>query len=183
MLGSFVPPTFAGRGNVYAAYAVVTAPVIWSTAAGTGGPLLYNGSTQASGNTTGVTAYILSASFGLSTASTASGALGLTGGATTAPTATTAITAVQNLSLVSGATPPQCTAYLKGTVSAAGLFFLPFGHVHTGAVTLDTDDDNFIHLGGLCSVSPGYFASVAASATLTAAVISIGITWIEIPND
>lgn len=183
MLSSFILPTFAGRGNVYVANAVVTAPVIYSTAAGTGGPLLYNGSSSASGNTKGVTAYVIAASFGLSVASTVAGALGLTGGPTTAPTSTTAITSVQNLELVSGATPPQCSVYNVGTVSAAGTFFLPFGHVHTGAITVDTDDDNFIHLGGLCRVSPGYFAAVSASATLTTAVLSIGLVWVEIQND
>ncbi|HEY4761336.1 MAG TPA: hypothetical protein VIH42_12205, partial [Thermoguttaceae bacterium] len=35
----------SARGNLYMANAIVTAPVIWTTEAGTGGPLLWNGST------------------------------------------------------------------------------------------------------------------------------------------
>ena len=67
--------------------------------------------------------------------------------------------------------------------SAAGTFFLPTGHIHTGAITLDTDDDNFVHLGGAITVPPGYFFSVAADAVLTTCVIDVGITWLEMPND
>jgi hypothetical protein len=35
----------------------------------------------------------------------------------------------------------------------------------------------------MVQVSPGNFASVAASATLTSAVMQIGLVWAEIPND
>ncbi len=129
----------------------------------------------------GVTAYLLSISYGLSVASAVAGAIGITGGPTTAPTTTTAITSKANLWL--GGPTPLCTAYNIGTVSAAGTFFLPTGHVHTGAITVDTDDDNFIHLGGVITVPPGYFVSVAADAVLTTSVIDVGITWIELPND
>lgn len=152
---------------------------LWSTAAGTGGPLLYNGTTA--GSHASVTAYILSISYGLSVASTVSGALGLTGGPTTAPTTTTAITSTANLWL--GGQASKCTAYAIGTPSAAGTFFLPTGHIHTGAITVDTDDDNFVHLGGAIVVPPGYFLSVAADAVLTTSVIDVGLTWLEMPND
>lgn len=177
MLGSFVPPTFSGRGNVFVAQAIVTAPVIWSTAAGTGGPLLYNPTTS------GVTAYLLAMSWGLTTASGVSGAIGITGGVSTAPTTTTAIDSSSGTYLSGGTPSPQCSVYRLGTVSAHGTFFFPTGHVHTGAVTVDTDDDNLVHLGGLFSAAPGYFLSPCASATLTSAVIQIGLMWIEIPNN
>src|SRR4051812_41085952 len=51
------------RGNVYTAHAIVTAPVIYTTAAGTGGPLLWNGSTT-------MVAAILAVGWGISTVTT-----------------------------------------------------------------------------------------------------------------
>lgn len=171
----------SGRANVFAAEALVTAPVIWSTAAGTGGPLLYNGSNSGGGK--GVTAYLLSLSVNVTTSSTVAGALGITGGPTTAPTATTAIDAVMNLRFASGAASPQCTPYRIGTVSAHGVGFLPIFDVDTGAQTVDTLVKGFEHLGGIIEVGVGNFASVAASATLTSAVCSIGLVWAEVPND
>src|SRR3954468_12104711 len=63
----------AARGNIFMAQAIVTAPVIYSTAAGTGGPLLWNG-------TSTVKASILAVGWGVSTVSTVGAAIGLTGG-------------------------------------------------------------------------------------------------------
>ena len=40
--------TLALNQRVFSAYAIVTSGVIWSTAAGTGGPLLWNGTTNTS---------------------------------------------------------------------------------------------------------------------------------------
>lgn len=182
MLRGFqVEPQSGGRGNVFAAYANVTALGLWSTAAGTGGPLLYNGS--GTGGAKGVTAYILSVSYGLAVAATVAGAVGLTGGATTAPTSTTAIDSVASLRLVVGAPTPQCSVYRIGTPSAAGTFFLPMGQVGTAPLTAEIADDNFIHLGGAIEVSPGFFIAPAASAVLTTAVMQVGLVWMEVPND
>lgn len=179
--GYQVQPQQGGRGNVFAAFANVTALGLWSTAAGIGGPLLYNGSAASGGK--GVTAYILSLSYGLAVASTVAAAVGLTGGATTAPASTTAIDSVVSLRLNAGAPTPQCTAYRIGTTSAAGTFFLPVGQVGTAALTAEIADDNFIHLGGTIEVSPGFFVAPAASAVLTTAVMQIGLVWMEVPND
>ncbi len=167
----------AGRGNIYAAYAAVTAPVIYSTAAGTGGPLLWNGSSGGAK----VNAFLLAVTYGMSVASTVAGAIGITGntGQSSAPTPTTAITTVANLNI--GGQSPACTAYNVGTVANAGNFFLPVGLVHTGALTVDTTDDNWVDLGGAIVVPPGAWASVAASATLTSAVMQIGLVWAEVP--
>ena len=182
MLKGYGDIPYNGRGVVWSALATVTAPVIWSTAAGTGGPLLYNGSATSGGR--GVTAFVLAISAGITTTSGVAGTLGITGGPTTAPTSTTAIDAVQCLRFVTGApTSPQCTPYRKGTVSAAGLGFFPVYDVDTGAQTVDTLVNGIQHLGGMVEVGPGNFASVAGSATLTTAVMSIGMVWIEIPND
>src|SRR5580765_3622643 len=90
--------------RLFAAYAIVTAPVIFSTAAGTGGPLLWNGSVN-------VNARILRVGFAVSTASAAAGALGFTGatGQTAAPSSTTAIDSVTNLYV--GGKNPSCSVY------------------------------------------------------------------------
>jgi hypothetical protein len=179
LAGISPPPLLGGKGACFSAQAVITSLGLWSTAAGTGGPLLYNGTTPGSHGS--VTAYIMSVSYGLTVASTIAGAIGITGGATTAPTTTTAITSTANLWL--GGAASKCSVYSIGTVSTAGTFFLPTGQTGTGAITVDTADDNFIHLGGCIVVPPGYFCAVAADAILTAGVFDIGMTWIEMPND
>jgi len=170
----------AGRGNIFCAYAIVTAPVVFSTAAGTGGPLLWNGSSAAVGAGK-VNAFILAVSYGISVASTVAGAFGITGntGQPSAPTSTTAIDQVGNLNI--GGQSPQCTAYRVGTVANAGNFFMPVGMVHTGALTVDTTDDNWVDLGGAVIVPPGAWCSPAGSATLSTAVCQIGLIWAEVP--
>jgi len=165
----------ARRGRLFWARAVVTAPVIFSTAAGTGGPLLYNGTNTASG----VNAALLGVGIAITTASAVSGALGIGVGATTAPTSTTAIDSTTN-ALVGGSAS-QCSAYRVGTPSAAASQFIPFAQVHTGAVTVDTAAFQWIDLGGSIVVPPGYFASICASATLTSAVLQVSLLWEEIP--
>lgn len=172
----------SGRANVYSALAIVTGPVIWSTAAGTGGPLLYNGS-NANG-LKGVTAFILSVSCNITTTSGVAGTLGITGGPTTAPTTTTAIDSLMNLRFSTGApATPGCSLYRKGTVSAAGLGFMPVFDIDTGAQTVDTVVKGLEHLGGIIEVGVGNFASLAGSATLTSAVMNLGLVWAEVPND
>jgi hypothetical protein len=179
LAGISPPPLLGGKGACFSAQAIVTAMGLYSTAAGTGGPLLYNGTTAGSHGS--VTAYVMSVSFGLSVASSVACGIGLTGGPTTAPTSTTAITTTANLWL--GGQASKCTAYSIGTTSAAGTFFLPIGQVGTAALTAEISDDNFIHLGGCIVVPPGYFVSVAADAVMTTGVIDVGLTWIEMPND
>src|SRR6185369_5697280 len=82
----------ASRGNVFMAQAIVTAPVIYTTAAGTGGPLLWNGSTT-------VKAALLAVGWGVTTVTTVAAAFGITGGGgqPSAPTSTTAIDGRANL--------------------------------------------------------------------------------------
>jgi len=161
------------RKHVYMANAIVTAPVIFSTAAGTGGPLLYNPPTS------GVNAAILAVSCGVSVVSTVAASLGLTGGATNAPTSTTAIDSLTNTFL--GGPTGQCSVYRVGTPSAAGTFFHPFGDVHTGALTVDNLGTAWIDIGGVFVVPPGYFASIAASATASTLVANLSMLYEEIP--
>jgi len=164
----------ASRGNVFTAHAIVTAPVIYTTAAGTGGPLLWNGSTTHK-------AVILAVGFGVSVVTTVAASLGLTGntGQTAAPTSTTAVDSVKNCYL--GGAAPACTAYRVGTPSSAGNFFHPFGHLHTGALTVDTTGMHWVDLGGIFVVPSYGWVSIAASATATTTVANFGLIWEEIP--
>ena len=109
------------NGRVFMAQAIVTAPVIWTTEAGTGGPLLWNGTSGA----TAVMARLLAVGVGITVVSTVAAALGITGGPgqTAAPTSTTAIDSTANLLIGGGAS--ACTAYRIGT-TVDNKFFLPF---------------------------------------------------------
>lgn len=160
--------------RIFCAHATVTAPVIYSTAAGTGGPLLWNGSTN-------TLARLLAVGFGTKTASTVAGALGFTGagGQTAAPSSTTAIEDSGNL-YVAGV-KPSCTPYRIGTVTNAGTFFLPFAQVTTGALTVGANAMNWLTLNRLITVPPASWVSVSGSATLTTGVFEIGLVWEEIP--
>src|SRR3990167_1888264 len=162
----------SARGNLYMANAIVTAPVIWTTEAGTGGPLLWNGSTTKK-------ASILAVGWGILVVSTVAAAIGLTGGSgqPAAPTTATAIDSSANL-LIGGAAS-ACTPYRVGT-TVANQFFLPLGSVSTGALTVTIGDMNWVRLDGLITVPPSCFVSVAASATATTLVANFGIIWEEL---
>jgi hypothetical protein len=161
------------RGNLFMANAIVTSPVIFSTAAGTGGPIIWNGST-----TTNVS--IVAVSYAVTTASGAVGALGFTGnsGQTSAPGSTTAIDSRANLYIggaASGATP-----YKVGTPTNAGAFFMPFAQITT-ATTAVPIGNPWIEIGGAITIPPNCWVSVAGSATLTSLVAQIGILFQEFP--
>lgn len=165
----------SNRGQIFTAHAIVTAPVIYTTAAGTGGPLLWNGSTTHK-------LVILSVGWGISTASAALSILGLTGGTgqTTAPSSTTAVDSVKNTYL--GGAAPAASAYRVGTVAAAGNFFYPLGDVNTAALTTAPGGMRWADLKGLFVIPQYGWISFAGSATATSAVINAGITWAEVPN-
>jgi len=164
----------ARLGRVFVARAVVTAPVIYTTAAGTGGPLLWNGSQT-------VNAVILGVGYGVTTVTSASGALGITGsnGQTTAPTSTTAIDSVGNTRI--GGPAPQCTTYRVGTVANAGSFLYPVIQLGTGALTTDYVENSLVDIAGAIVVPPNCWASIAATATATALVAQLSLIWAEIP--
>lgn len=164
----------AYRGNVFLAQAIVTAPVIYSTAAGTGGPLLWNG-------TSTVRAELLAVGWGISTVTTVAAAIGLTGGGgqTSAPTSTTAIDG-RACTLMGGGTS-ACTPYRVGTVAAAGTFLFPLGELHTGALTVDTSMMHWVDISGLFVLPQYGWISFAASATASTTVGTFGMIWAETP--
>lgn len=163
----------SSRGKIFMANAIVTAPVIWTTEAGTGGPLLWNNSSTTVAN-------ILAVGFGISVVSTVAGGLGITGGygQTDAPTSTTAID--NTVCLNSTSTASAVTAYRVGT-TGTNRYFFPLMSIYTGALTTQVADMHWIRLDGLISVPYQGFVSVAASATLSTLVVNCAIIWEEVP--
>lgn len=164
----------AVRGNLFMAHAIVTAPVIYTTAAGTGGPLLWNG-------TSNKNAVILAVGIGITVVTTVAAAIGLTGntGQTSAPGSTTAIDS-RTSGLIGGAAS-ACTPYRIGTPTNAGGFFFPLSHLHTGALTVDNVGMGWIDIGGAIVVPPNAWVSIAASATASTTVAQFGLMWAEVP--
>ena len=162
------------RGNVFSAYAIVTAPVIYTTAAGTGGPLIWNGASNVNVN-------ILKIGYGISVVTTVAAALGWTGntGQTVAPTTTTAIDASGNLRI--GGAASLATAYRIGTPISAGGNFTPFADVQTGALTTTPGVMHWIDVDGLFVIPPNCWGSIAASATATTLVLRACVIWEEVP--
>jgi hypothetical protein len=162
-------------GRVFSAYATLTAPVIYTTAAGTGGPLLHNPANNTND------AHLLAIGFSTSVVTTVAGGMGITGnsGQTANPTATTAIDAKFN-HLIGGANP-TCNVYRVGTPTNAGASLVPFAQFHTGALTVDNTGLLWVDLGGLYVVPPGSWASPAATATLTTLQTQVALVWAEIP--
>ena len=163
-------------GKVFQAYSALTAPVIFSTAAGTGGPLIWNKPNS------GVEAHILAVSFSSSVVTTVAGGLGFTGnaGQSTAPTTTTAITA-SGSTYIGGQVSQMGGVYNVGTVANAGAVFMPFAQFHTGALTVDTTAVTWIDIGGAIIIPQGSWGSVAASATLTTLQVGVNVIWAELP--
>lgn len=165
----------AYRGSVFTAYATVTAPVIYSTAAGTGGPLLWN-------NTRTNNAVLLAVGFATSVVTTVATGLGITGGTgqTSAPGSTTAIDAGPASTKIGAATSGM-NLYRIGTPTNAGTFFLPLAQVHTGALTTDTTGITWMDLAGSIIVPPQCWASIAAGATATTLQVQAALMWAEVP--
>jgi hypothetical protein len=165
----------AYRGNLYIAQAIVTAPVIYTASAGTGGPLIWNPPTS------GVNVALLAVSIGITVVSTVAAALGITGnvGQTVAPTSTTAIDG--NTNAIIGTATPKSRAYRVGTVVNNGTFLLPVADLHTGALTTDTGSTRWVDLGGVVVIPPGGWGGIAASATATTTVAQIGLVYEEVP--
>ncbi len=164
----------ARNGRVFIAQATVTAPVIYTTAAGTGGPLLWNGTSTVMG-------VILAVGFGVTVVSTVACALGITGntGQSAAPGSTTAIDGQRCTYL--GGPSPAINAYRIGTPSVAGNFLLPVAQLHTGALTVDNATMCWADVGGSVIIPPGCWASLATSATATTTVGQFGLMWAEVP--
>jgi hypothetical protein len=166
----------ASRGKLYVAHAIVTAPVIYTTAAGTGGPLIWNPVNS------GINVNIVGVGFGVTVVSTVAAALGITGnsGQTAAPASTTAIDS-QRSTYIGAAAAGQASAYRIGTPTNAGNFLVPFADLQTGALTTSAGRLNWVDLGGVVVAPPGTWVSVAASATASTTVAQLALVYEEVP--
>lgn len=165
--------------RVFSALATVTTPTVYSTAAGTGGPLLWNNSGAGAQR---VMAVILAVGCSITVAAAANASLGITGnsGQTAAPTTATAIDAIANMYI--GGPLPQCNLYRKGTVANAGNFFMPTDIIPVAAgLTATPLATDWVPVEGSVIVPYGSWASIAAGSTATSAVCQIGLLWAEIP--
>jgi hypothetical protein len=169
----------ARAGQVFVATAALTGMTVYSTAAATGGPLLWN-NTGVSAGTSKVLAIILGVSLGWTTAPGAAGVVGLTWGTgqTSAPTSTTTITGVGCTRPAANQTP-ACNVYNKGTVATAGATFLSTHEVDATA-TAGITGGLYEPLDGLIIASPGDWVSVAAGATISTMVADISLVWAEL---
>ena len=166
----------AYRGNVYWAKAIVTAPVIFSTAAGTGGPLLWNSSTA-------YNLVLLKMTVGITTVSTVAGSLGIATGLSTIPGTLTAIDSLFNAKNPGVLLTATANAQVSrvGTPTAAATNFIPCFSINTGALTVAAGLQLSYEFDGSIIVPPGSFVSPAGSATLTTLVANIGLCWMEVP--
>lgn len=167
--------TLAKAGRLFGAYATVTAPVIFSTAAGTGGPLIWNKPTS------NVDAHVLAVGVSVLIASTVAGSVGLTGnvGQSVAPTTTTAIDA-SGAHYIGGAATQMGGVYRIGTPVNAGNIFLPVFNIGTTALTA-MFGYTFVDVGGALVIPPGGWGSLAGSATLSTLQAGLAIIWAELP--
>ena len=166
--------TLAKSGKVFFTSAIITAPVIFSTAAQLG-PMIWNRPGS------GYDAHILAVTVGSPTVATGvAGSLGLSSNAqATVPTTATAITAWNGYS---NGGPSQMQAYSTATVIVAPTpIFLPLLAVNTGAITTGVITQSWVDVGGAVVVGPGGIGYVCASATMTSGVFTIGLLWAELP--
>ena len=166
----------AYRKNLFLAWAAVTTPVIYSTAAATGGPLIWNGS-----QTTNVV--ILAACCAITTAfTTTPGVIGITGntGQAAAPGSTTAIDGRANCFIGGGAS--SATPYRLGTVSTAGAFFFPLFQAQLGATSVTQSNVAWIDVGGAIVCPPNSWVSLANGVAAPAAgLMHTGLLYTEVP--
>lgn len=174
ILGKYA--TLVKSGKVFYTSAIITAPVIFSTA-GQLGPMLWNRPGS------GVDAHILGVAVGQpTTASTVAGAIGWCSNVQpTAPTSPTAIVAV-NAYAGGGGTSQMGAVNSGGTVIVLPTpIFFPLTGVNTGAVTTQGVSSSFVDVGGGLIIGAGNVGYVCSSATLSSGVFTIGLLWAELP--
>jgi hypothetical protein len=162
------------QGIVFGALAqTVTAPVIWSTASGQGAPLVYNGTTDKN-------VVLLAMGVGTLVASTVAGSLGIAVGyAGAVPGSTTVADARWNC--LGGGGASAATPYRLGTPANAATSFTPIIRASTTALTGEVGI-SFVELKGMFVIPPGYFCSIAGSATLSTMQMHGALIWMEVPR-
>lgn len=174
VLGKYA--TLVKMGKVFYTSAIITAPVIFSTAAQLG-PMLWNRPGS------GVDAHVLAVGVSSpTTAATVAGAISYASNTQpTVPTTATALT-VMNAYAGGGGTA------MGGVYSTATILVAPANvpfpliAVNTGAITTAAVPLNFVDVGGAFQIGPGSIGYICGNATLSALVVTIGLLWAELPN-
>ena len=162
--------------KVFFTSAIITAPVIFSTAAQLG-PMIWNKGGSA------VDAHILAVCVGApTTATSVQGAFGLS--SNQQPAAPTTATAITAWNAYSGGVGTQMGA-VNSTATVVIVptpIFLPLTWANSAAVTVaSVGGSGFVDVGGLMIIPPGNVGYVTVSATLTSGVYTLGLVWAELP--
>lgn len=174
--------TLVKSQKVFYASAIVTAPVIFSTAA-QNGPVIWNRPGS------GLDAHILGIAVSEpSTAPTVAGSIGWASGVQpTAPTLGGTAAAITAVNAYAGGGTSQMGAITSGASGNAvtvivlpAPVFLPLIAVNTSATSVLGLDRNFVDVGGSAIIGPGNVGYVCGSATLSTGVFTIAILWAEI---
>ena len=179
--------TLVKSGKVFYTSAILTAPVIFSTAAQLG-PVLWN---KPGSN---FDAYVLALSIGSPTTQwtgTIAGSMGIaTTTQPTAPTIAGSAAAITAVNAYAGGGPSQLAAIQTGASGANAVtvivlpvpIFFPVISLTGGAITTQVLASSYYDVGGAVAISPGQAGYVAPSATLTSGVLTLGILWAELPS-
>lgn len=167
--------TLVKSQKVFYTSAVITAPVIFSTA-GQLGPMIWNRTGS------GLDAHILAVSVGSpTTASTVAGAISYA--SNTQPTQPSSATVLTASNAYSGGGASQMFAFSTATILVLPTNVpFPLLAVNTGAITTGALTASYFDVGGAFIVPPGNVGYVCGNATLTAGVFTIGVLWAELPN-
>lgn len=172
LLGKY--STLVKSQKVFYTSAIITAPVIFSTA-GQLGPMIWNRTGS------GLDAHVLAVSVGSpTTASAVAGAISWA--SNTQPTQPTTATALTVTNAYSGGGTSQMFAFSTATILVAPTNVpFPLIAVNTGAITTGSLTANYFDVGGMFVVPPGNVGYVCGNATLTSGVFTIGVLWAELP--
>lgn len=173
VLGKYA--TLVKAGRVFYTSAIITAPVIFSTAAQLG-PMIWNRPGS------GVDAHILALGASSPTvATTVAGALSYA--SNTQPTVPTTATTLTTMNAYAGGSPSALNVYSTATilVAPANVPF-PLIAANTGAITTAVMPLNYVDVGGMFQVGPGNIGYICGNATLSGLVSTIGLLWAELPN-
>ncbi len=175
LLGKYA--TLVKAQKVFYTSAIITAPVVFSTA-GQLGPMIWNKPGS------GLDAHILAVACSEpSTATAVGGAIGYA--SAVQPTAPTSPTAIVAVNAYAGGGPSQMAAINSGgtVIVLPAPIFLPLIGVAGAAITVgNTVTTGWADVGGSLIVGPGNCGYICASGTLTAAVMTIAILWAELPS-
>lgn len=173
ILGKYA--TLVKMGKVFYTSAIITAPVIFSTAAQLG-PMLWNRASS------GLDAHVLGVSVSSpTTASTVAGAVSYA--SQVQPTAPSTATAIVSVNAYAGGGPSG----MGGVFSTATILVAPTNvpfplvAVNTGAITTASLSSCFVDVGGAFIVAPGNVGYICGNATLSSGVFTIGLLWAELP--